>query len=269
MEDLIKRTAEILSRSKYAVALTGAGISTESGIPDFRGPDGIWTKNPDMERRAYEMYYIFLENPKYYWENRLTSPYMPEDMYTARPNAGHYALAEMEQMGLIKSVITQNIDGLHVKAGSKKVLEYHGSIDKLRCSGCNRRFKREEYDLTAMLEQGRLPPLCPSCHSPVKDDVVHFHESIPSDVANNSIEEVNRCDMMLICGTSAVVYPFASLPEIARDNSKNKSASLPTEIAIIEINAEPTHLTRDKISDFLIQGRTSIILSKLAGYVKK
>lgn len=109
--------------------MTGAGISTESGIRDFRGPNGIWTKHPDMERRAYEMYQIFLDNPRDYWVSRLTNPYMPEDMYKAVPNAGHCALADLENIGLIRAVITQNIDGLHVKAGSKKVLEYHGSID--------------------------------------------------------------------------------------------------------------------------------------------
>jgi NAD-dependent deacetylase len=263
MSDLIKRAADMLFNSRYAIALTGAGISTESGIPDFRGPNGIWTKNPEMERRAYEMYHIFLDNPKEYWVSRLTNPYMPEDMREAIPNAGHLALASLENLGFLKAVITQNIDGLHVKAGSKRVLEYHGSIDKFRCSGCNQRFERHEFDVFAMLNEGRLPPVCPSCHSPVKDDVVHFNEAIPSDVAQASIEEVNKSDMILICGTSAVVYPFAGLPEIAKSKGSRKNPSDVENITIIEINSEPTRLTREGISDFLIQGSTSIVLSEI------
>lgn len=266
MEELVKLTAQNLVKSKYAIALTGAGISTESGIADFRGPNGMWTKNPDAERQAYEMYGMFLRNPKEYWESRLLRPYMPTDLRQAKPNPGHYALAELEKLGLLKAVITQNIDGLHVKAGSQTVLEYHGSINRLRCSGCNRRFNYDEYDLMAMLEAGILPPLCPDCNQPIKDDVVHFNESIPPDVAEGSIEEVNKCDFMLICGTSAVVYPFASLPQMAR---QRKMMGGTLAVTIVEVNAEPTPLTTGKISDYLIRGKTAMILPAIVKDAKQ
>lgn len=263
MEKLIQRAAEALLQSRHAIALTGAGISTESGIRDFRGPDGIWTKNPEAERKAYQSYARFQQNPKEYWIERLTGPSLLGDLRRAEPNAGHRALAELEAMGLLKCVITQNIDNLHQKAGSKRVLDYHGNISKLRCSACDCRYDPEEFDLERMLAEDRLPPLCRKCHGVIKSDVVHFHEAIPSDVARESQEEAERCDLMLICGTSAVVYPFAYLPRIARHRGSGGKT------AVIEVNAEPTPLTQEGISDFLIQGKTGVILPRLVEEVKK
>ena len=278
MESLIKRAAEDLARSRYAIVLTGAGISTESGIPDFRGPDGIWTKNPDAERKAYQTYHTFLSSPKKYWQERLSQPSILGDLEKAKPNPGHYALAELERMSILKCVITQNVDGLHEKAGNQKVLEYHGSIYKLRCPSCGLRFRREEYDLEILKgDESQIPPRCAKCKSPIKGDVVHFNEPIPSDVADGSLEETYKCDLMLICGTSAVVYPFASLPQIARQrnieirrkaNSGHSSVESALAVTIIEINADPTPLTTEKISDYLIQGKTAEILPKLVEYVR-
>jgi len=260
-EELILKAANCLAGSSYAIALTGAGISTESGIPDFRGPDGLWTKHPEAEQLAYEMYFTFLHDPAKYWHTRLTHPYMMGNMSDYQPNPGHLALVELEKAGILKCVITQNIDGLHERAGSGKLIEYHGSVNKLRCSNCGRRFRRDEFDLVAMLEGGTLPPVCPGCHIPIKDDVVHFHESIPDDVSRESVIETDKCDVMLICGTSAVVYPFANLPHMARQAKKR-------QVTIVEINAEPTPLT-GYISDFLIKGKTSIILPEIVKNVKK
>ena len=265
-------------KSHYAVALTGAGISTESGIPDFRGPSGIWTKDPEAERRAYQTYHKFLSDPKEYWEGRLSQPSILGDLEKARPNPGHYALAELEKMGILKCVVTQNVDGLHEKAGSRRVLEYHGSIFKLRYPSCGSRFNREEYDLQRLRQEGQLPPLCRKCRSPIKGDIVHFNEPIPSDVAHESLEEAWKCDLMLICGTSAVVYPFAQLPRIARQRKvereqKTKSGLYLVEevpaTTIIEVNAEPTPLTREELSDYLIEGRTAEILPKIVENVKE
>jgi NAD-dependent deacetylase len=276
-DSLIQKAAEHIVKSKYAVALTGAGISTESGIRDFRGPDGLWTKNPDAERIAYETYHVFERDPAEYWKIRLTTPYLLGDIDKALPNPGHYALSELEQMGIIKSVLTQNIDSLHVKAGSGRVLEYHGSVMKLRCMRCGARFNRDDYDLASLLERDNLPPLCTSCNSPLKSDVVHFNEPIPQDVAASSINEAQKCDLMLICGTSAVVYPFASLPRMARyreyDSGMAAFFDMPSgernqDVTIIEVNAEPTPLTSSKISDFLIQGKTAEILPKIVEVVK-
>lgn len=277
IESLIERAARDLLKSNYAIALTGAGMSTESGIPDFRGPNGIWTKDPEAEKRAYQTYHKFLRNPKEYWEDILGGRSLLGNLEGFQPNPGHYALVELETMGILKSVLTQNIDGLHEKAGNKRVLEYHGSVLKLRCPSCGLRFKRDEYDLKRLALEEQLPPLCNKCGSPIKGDVVHFNEPIPSDVARESLEEASRCDLMLICGTSAVVYPFAQLPRIARQRQVERERKMESGLSfvkseaaamIIEVNAEPTPLTVEGISDYLFQGRTAEILPKIVEAVK-
>jgi len=254
MEGLIERATKDLVDSKYAIALTGAGISTESGIPDFRGPSGVWTKNPEAERRAYRSYERFVEDPKGWWKERLTSQSLLGDLEKAMPNPGHYALAGLEQLGILQCVITQNVDGLHEKAGNKNLLEYHGSVLKLRCMSCGSRFSKDEFDLEALLREDKLPPPCPKCPGIIKTDGVAFGEPIPVDVSQQSVEEAENCDLMLICGTSAVVYPFANLPRVA----KRRGVA-----TIIEVNAEPTPLTQEGISDYLIQGKTGEILPKI------
>ncbi len=271
MEDLIKQAARDLAESKHAIALTGAGISTESGIPDFRGPKGIWTLNKEAEAKAYERYELFLNDPRAYWEEILelrgTYGKFHGQARGAEPNSGHYALAELEGLGILKCVITQNIDDLHKKAGSKKVLEYHGSVSAARCVSCGSRYAWEEVSLD------ELPPHC-RCGAILKDDVVHFKEPIPSDVMEESEKEALKCDLMLICGTSAVVYPFANLPRMARFHSRRFMAGLDvvgyrTNVKMIEVNADPTPLTQEGVSDYLIQGKTGEILPKIVEEVRK
>ena len=269
MESLIERAARDLLRSNHAIALTGAGMSTESGIRDFRGPNGIWTKDPEAERRAYETYHNFLRNPTGYWEDVLSGRSTLGDLMSARPNPGHEALVELEKIGILKAVLTQNIDGLHVKAGNKRVLEYHGSVLKLRCPSCGSRYQRDEYDLKGLMLEDKLPPRCNRCSSPIKGDIVYFNEPIPSDVAEESLDEAWKCDLMLICGTSAVVYPFVQLPRIARQRRFDEVRNPITTTTIIEVNAEPTPLTAEGISDYLIQGRTAEILPQIVQAVKK
>lgn len=259
-EDLIQKAAADLAKSHYAVALTGAGMSTESGIRDFRGPDGIWTKDPAAERMAYEMYGRLLENPKNYWQETLNLPGLFGNLAEAKPNRGHLALVELEKMGILKCVITQNIDNLHEKAGSKQVLDYHGNHFKLRCMRCGRRYLIEEYDLQDLNEKEELPPHCRFCNGVLKLDVVYFQEPIPNDVAIQSLQEVEQCDLLLVCGTSAVVYPFANLPRIARNNPI---------VTIIEVNMEPSPLTEDGISDYLVRGKTGEILPAIVAEVEK
>jgi NAD-dependent deacetylase len=269
MENLVKRAAKDLAESKYAIALTGAGMSTESDIPDFRGPKGIWTTNKEAEAKAYQRYELFLNNPKAYWEEVLgfqgTYGTFYEQIRQAEPNPGHYALAELETLEILKCVITQNIDGLHKKAGSKRVLEYHGGVHALRCISCGSRFAREEISLD------ELPPRC-KCGAALKYDVVHFKEPIPSDVMEESEKEASRCDLMLICGTSAVVYPFANLPRMARFHSGVTGLDVmgnKANVKIIEVNAGPTPLTHEGVSDYLIQGKTGEILPRIVEEVKK
>jgi len=263
MTDLIKQAADHLIKSKYAIALTGAGISTESGIPDFRGPSGIWTKDPEAEKRAYRVYAQFQKDPKRYWIDRLTIPSLLGNLDQYAPNPGHRALAEMEKMGILKWTITQNIDGLHQKAGSRKVLDYHGNAFRHRCVACGSRFESGAFDLKKLLEEDRLPPLCSGCGGVLKSDVVHFHEPIPFDVAEQSLEEASRCDVALICGTSAVVYPFARLPQVAKQRPPGNKC------IIVEVNAEPTPLTERGISDYLLQGKTGQVLPQIIAEMKK
>jgi NAD-dependent deacetylase len=267
--------------SNYAIALTGAGVSTESGVPDFRGPDGIWTKHPEAEREAYEHYSELLRDPKAHWEKILE----PESILSLfdkfgeyPPNPGHYALAELEKLGILKLVITQNADTLHQKAGSQNVIEYHGSMAKLRCMSCGARFDRKEFDLQQLKREGNLPPRCKKCNGVLKYDGVYFREPIPSDVAKRSLEEAWRCDLMLICGTSAVVYPFANLPRVARERKVERQRQSDSglfvveksaAVTIIEINAESTPLTYEKISDYLIQGKTGEVLPEVVQEVKR
>jgi len=277
VEKLIKKAVQDLMNADYAIALTGAGMSTESGIPDFRGPSGIWTKNPEAERKAYRSYEFFMENPKGWWIERLTGPNIFGDLANARPNAGHIAIGDLEKEGILKTVITQNIDGLHEKGGAKNVLEYHGCALKLRCISCLSRSSRDAVDLEALLKEDRLPPICPRCGGVIKTDTVAFGEPIPDDVAEKSLEEAYKCDLMLICGTSAVVYPFANLPRIARqqktlyassaDPSQRLKAARKT--VIIEINAEPTPLTHEGISDYIIQGKIGDILPRLVEEIRR
>lgn len=281
MEEVFRRVARDLVNSRYAIALTGAGISTESGIPDFRGPNGIWTRNPKAEREAYEAYDKLLRDPKTHWERILTPGSffsLFEDIGRRLPNPGHYALAELERMGILKSVITQNIDGLHQRAGSENVIEYHGGLSKLRCMSCGSRFDREKFDLEGLKTKNQLPPRCKRCNGVLKHDGVYFGEPIPEDVYHLSLEAAWKCDLMLVCGTSAVVYPFAELPRVARQRrtergEKNKTGlhvveKIPT-VTIIEVNAEPTPLTEEGISDYLIQGKTGEILPRIVDEVRK
>jgi NAD-dependent deacetylase len=278
MEELIERAARDLANSKYAIALTGAGISTESGIPDFRGPQGVWTKNPEAEMAAYLGYQRFQQDPREWWHEKMASSRVSGDMEGAIPNTGHHALVELERAGILKCVITQNVDALHERAGSQNLLEYHGSRTKLRCISCGMRFRREDFDLEKLLQEEKLPPHCPDCKGLVKTDGVGFGEPIPDEVAHRSLEEAWRCDLMLICGTSAVVYPFAQLPRIAQQRQTEVERVTPTGIyamvkvaatIIIEVNAEPTPLTLEGVSDYIIQGQIGEILPSIVEEAKR
>ena len=278
---LIARAARDLINSRFAIALTGAGISTESGIHDFRGPEGIWTKHPEAEMEAYKAYDDLRRNPKEHWDRILTPGSffsIFDEVMKAEPNRGHRALAELEKMEVIRLVITQNVDSLHDKAGSKNVIEYHGGISKLRCMACGARFHREEYDLEQLKAEDRLPPRCKFCQGVVKHDGVYFGEAIPADAAQASIEAALKCDAILVCGTSAVVYPFAQLPRLARERGSGRHSrsewgfhvpEKSAEVTIIEVNAESTPLTYERVSDYLIQGRTGEILPRIAEEVRK
>jgi len=248
---LIGEAARLIKRSRYVTALTGAGISVESGIRPFRGPGGLWTEFGEPSMDGYR---TFEANPRGYWEEMLSHARKSrfEDSFReAKPNAGHLAFAELEAMGVLKSLITQNIDDLHIEAGSTKVLEIHGNRLKLRCVGCNTRFPKAGFDLST------LPPRCPECGGVVKDDIVMFGEPIPRDVLAACQAEVGRSDCMIVAGTSAVVYPAASLPLIVKDSGG----------VIIEINPLGGDLSR--ICDVVVRASSGEAMPSLVGALKR
>ncbi len=210
LEREIARAAEILCGARYVTALTGAGISVESGIPPFRGPGGLWTEHGEPPMDGYQR---FLRDPAADWRERLsptTSWYrgLVDTLAKARPNPAHFGFAELERLGRCRALITQNVDDLHGQAGTRVLLEIHGNTALLRCIECMARFRSEEI----RVDPAQLPPLCPRCRGWIKSDTVSFGEPIPPDVLRRCYEEVERSDCMIVAGTSATVYPAAEFP---------------------------------------------------------
>lgn len=224
-QDAIARAAEALVASRYVIALVGAGISVESGIPPFRGKGGLWTKNGEPPMDGYQRWML---DPAAGWremlERRASAGRGDGDEFTraiaaARPNAGHDALARLEAIGVLRHTITQNIDNLHFEAGSDAVTEIHGNRTKVRCIDCDARWTFDAFMATklAALEDGAeisLPPSCPHCRGIVKSDVVMFGEPIPQYALAECYRQAEQADCVLIAGTSAVVYPAAHFPEM-------------------------------------------------------
>lgn len=247
MDDrLIQRAAKDILRSKKTIAFTGAGISVESGIPDFRSAQGLWQKYDPEE---YATIYAFHSNPDKVW-------LMLKEMYllimVAKPNPAHIGLAELERMGLLSSVITQNVDGLHQAAGNTNVIEFHGTHRTLSCLAC---FKTID---GASLKMEDLPARCPHCLSLLKPDVVFFGEPIPWQAQASSFKESKSCSAVLVIGTSAIVYPAASIPIMAKEHGAT----------VIEINMEPTPLT-GSVSNYLISGSAGKIIPAIVEEVKR
>jgi NAD-dependent deacetylase len=205
--DALDRAAECLLKARHVIALTGAGLSVESGIPPFRGPGGLWTKHGEPPMDGYQR---FLKNPRQAWEDRLnpTGPMRElwEALAAARPNPAHLALVELEDLGVLKCTITQNVDNLHRAAGSTRLLEIHGNATLIRCIVCVARYERKQIDFAV------LPPTCPRCNGILKSDTVSFGEPIPPDVLEECFEESEAADCMIVAGTSATVYPAAQFP---------------------------------------------------------
>lgn len=240
MKGLIRRAAEDLMASKRAVALTGAGISVESGIPPFRGRGGIWERVDPMEFGHID---TFERDPGKVW--RVLIRELKDIIDGALPNDGHKGLARLEAMGLLTAIITQNVDGLHQMAGNTDVLEFHGNCAWQRCMDCGEKIETREVDTS------KLPPLCP-CGGVFRPDWIFFGEAIPPMALQRSQQLARRCDLMLVVGTSAVVQPAAYMPVIAR----NAGA------LIIEINPERTPLT-GSTSDYLIKGGAGEVMNAL------
>jgi NAD-dependent deacetylase len=240
MDSLIHRAVDHLKSARRATALTGAGISIESGIPPFRGKGGLWEKFDPMEIAHID---AFLADTARVWKVLVKD--LKDIIDCAQPNDGHKGLARLETMGILKTVITQNIDGLHQMAGNTDVIEFHGTFAWQRCMQCEKRVETRKVDASV------LPPRC-ACGGVLRPDAVFFGEMIPPAALWRSQDIASRCDVMLVVGTSAIVQPAASMPIIAKQSGA----------VVIEINPEPTPLT-GFISNYLIQGKAGEVMNRI------
>jgi NAD-dependent deacetylase len=240
MGSIYEQVAELIIRQQPCVALSGAGISAESGIPTFRSKGGLWDK---FDPTVYASIDVFRQDPSKYWSIRgdFIRNY---DAY--QPNPGHFALAEMEHAGLLRHVITQNIDGLHRKAGSRNVTEIHGSLREIFCMRCSKEYRAPN------IPEG-TPPLC-ACGGVLKPNTVLFGESLPPDALKAAWRESSSCRVMLVIGTSAVVQPAASLPQIAKEHGA----------AVVELNIERAFSN----ADHFLEGQAGTVLPGLVSEIK-
>jgi NAD-dependent deacetylase len=237
----IEKAIELLKKAKHITAFTGAGISVESGIPPYRGEGGLWSK---QDPRVLELNY-FKTNPEASWKviREIFFNYFSD----AKPNAAHLALAEMEEKGNLKAIITQNIDNLHQEAGSKTVYEFHGNAQKLSCLKCGK-----SYDAQPELLK-KIPPRCTTCQGILRPDFIFFGEQIPQEAYKKSEEESKKADVFILAGTSGVVVPAALIPQYAKQNGA----------VIIEVNPERTAYS-ESITDIFIKGKAGEILEKIS-----
>lgn len=241
---MIEWAAELLAQARHAVAMTGAGVSAESGIPTFRGEGGLWTRYDPVKVSSIDS---FLADPAAYWR---VSKERGAVALAARPNPGHEALAAMERVGRLVGVITQNTDGLHQASGSKRVIELHGSGRTVRCLQCGRTEPRAEVQKRLEIE---MPPRCRGCGGTLlKPTVVLFGEAMPPAAVTEAFDLARQSDVILVVGTSLVVYPAAEVPLVAVRSGAR----------MIVVNAEPTPF--DRFAEVVIHGRSGEILPELA-----
>jgi len=240
VEDQLIMASKAILESQLTVALTGAGMSVESGIPPFRGKGGVWEK---IDPIKYAHIDSFLKDPEDVWNVLIKD--MQEVLERAIPNDAHEGLSKLEQMGKLSTIITQNVDGLHQLAGNSDVIEFHGSFAAYFCMDCNKKYNRKAIDLKL------LPPRC-DCGGIIRPDVVFFGEMIPPHHLLRSEQISTACDVMIVIGTSALVQPAALMPVIAKNNGAR----------IIEINLEKTPLT-DSITDYCLLGKAGEIMNNL------
>jgi NAD-dependent deacetylase len=238
-----------VSSARRVVVLTGAGISTDSGIPDFRGPQGVWTLNPKAERMFDIRHYIAdPEVRRLSWQSRLAHP-----AWTAEPNAGHHALAAFERRGRLHALVTQNIDGLHQRAGNspERVIEVHGTLHSAICLDC-----RTRLPMGAVLDRvraGEADPPCERCGGILKSDTISFGQPLVPDVIERAMRAAAEADCLIAVGTSLQVYPIAAAVPAARASGA----------ALVIVNAQPTPF--DEIADATISASISEVLPELLG----
>lgn len=247
MDHNLADARELVAKARRVVALTGAGISTESGIPDFRGPQGVWTRNPKAEMLSDIRYYVAdPEVRKLAWQERLSHA-----AWTAKPNAGHMALVELEKNGRLHTLVTQNIDGLHQQAGNSpdKVVEVHGTIHEVTCLNCGWRGP-----MRATLDRvraGEEDPPCRSCGGILKSATISFGQALVPEVIDRALQAAEEADLVLAIGSSLSVYPVANAVPLA----KSAGAS------VIIVNAQPTAM--DQLADVVLRGAIGELLPEL------
>lgn len=246
MENKIGLAAQKIRNSSFTLAFTGAGISVESGIPPFRGANGLWSKyDPEVLDINY-----FMENGERSW--KVIREIFYDYIGKAKPNLGHFALAEMEKMGMLHALVTQNIDSLHQKAGSREVYEFHGSSETLVCPACLSHYPVGEIDLD------QLPPRCKNDQQVLKPNFVFFGEGIPTDAWNKSFETAARCEVCLVVGSTGEVVPASYVPRKAQERGAY----------IIEVNPERSQFT-GSITDLWLRGTAGEILPALLRELQK
>jgi NAD-dependent deacetylase len=243
-DEQVREAATTILAARYAIALTGAGMSVESGIPPFRGPGGLWTKYGEPPMNGFQR---FMADPKKAWEERLSR--RNDDLFKpltiAKPNPGHLALVELERLEVLRFVITQNIDDLHRQAGQKALAEIHGNWTLIRCLDCRTRFHGDAISLE------KLPPSCPRCGGLLKSDTVSFGEPIPIDVLNTCAEHSAKADLVIVAGTSATVYPAAGFALEVKERGG----------ILIEVNLYDSEITQ--ICDLSLRGGSAEVLPRL------
>jgi NAD-dependent deacetylase len=251
-DDLIAEAARWIDAAQRVVVLTGAGISTDSGIPDFRGPSGVWTRNPGAERRAtLQNYMSDPEVRREAWQTRLGHPGL-----SARPNAGHRALVELERRGKLDTLVTQNIDGLHQAAGSDPaiVVEVHGTMHAVVCMSCGERAPMER--ALERVRAGEGDPPCRTCGGILKSATISFGQNLVPDDLQRAMEAARRCDLLLAVGSTLAVYPVAEMVPLARMAGAQ----------IVIVNAQETAM--DDLADAVIRGSIGDVLPQLVGSVE-
>ena len=234
------KAAKLIKSAKRCVAFTGAGISVESGIPPFRGKNGLWNK---YDPQVFDIDY-FYDHTQHSWQ--VLRDIFYELFGKVKPNAAHYALAELEVNKMLSAVITQNVDHLHYDAGSKTVHEFHGSLKTVVCLKCRAKYKVSQIDLNV------LPPLCKKCEGILKPDVIFFGEAIPEPAQTNSFNETKKTDCFILIGTTGMVAPANLIPSAAKANGAK----------IIEINPVKSEYT-DSVTDVFIEDKAVSAMEKL------
>jgi len=237
---MIQKTVDIIKNANRVTAFTGAGISVESGIPPFRGENGLWSK--------YDATFLdinfFKSNPRESW--KLIKEIFYDFFGKASPNKAHYGLAEMEKIGYLNSIITQNIDNLHQKAGSKEIYEFHGNSRDLVCIHCGKKYSAIKIGLE------NLPPKCPNCGGVLKPNFIFFGEPIPEPARTKSYREAEISEIFILVGTTGEIMPASTIPILAKKNG----------IKIIEINIQESKYT-NSITDIFLKGKATEVVEEL------